>query len=259
MSKYDNVEPKEKWEFDESVADCFENMLERSIPQYSVMRSSVANLVYDMIKGQDVVKNTFSVLDIGCSDGLMLDTLLKRFGAVSTAVLDSTDYAVAKDGRFYGIDISQPMLIKAKHRLLDDVISHRVSINYCDLRTDFPDGVFDVITSILTIQFTPIEYRQHIIQNVYNHLSNKNGCFIMVEKVLGNTDRLNQLFVKNYYSEKEKNGYSPEQIDRKRLSLEGVLVPVTNDWNIDLLKQAGFKEVDVFWRWMNFVGYIAVK
>ena len=81
----------------------------------------------------------------------------------------------------------------------------------------------------------------------------------MVEKVLGNTSELNSLFVKNYYDMKLQNGYSQEQIDRKRLSLEGVLVPVTNDWNIDLLKQAGFRQVDVFWRWMNFVGYIAIK
>lgn len=81
----------------------------------------------------------------------------------------------------------------------------------------------------------------------------------MVEKVLGNSDKLNKLFIKSYYDMKKNNGYSTEQIERKRLSLEGVLVPVTNDWNVALLKQAGFREVDVFWRWMNFVGYIAIK
>ena len=58
---------------------------------------------------------------------------------------------------------------------------------------------------------------------------------------------------------KKQNGYTEEQIERKRLSLEGVLVPVTSDWNIDLLKQAGFRQVDIFWKWMNFVGYIAFK
>ena len=260
MSNYDNVEPKEKWTFDSSVANCFENMLERSIPQYSVMRTSVANLVYDMIVNQDIKKSVYTILDIGCSDGLMLETLIKKFSDCDTPndkILD--DYDSVNSGRFVGIDVSEAMLVKAKHRLLEDVISHKARIEYCDLRTNFPDGIFDAITSILTIQFTPIEYRQHIIQNVYNSLSNKNGVFIMVEKVLGNTDRLNQLFVKNYYDMKSANDYSHEQIERKRLSLEGVLVPVTNDWNIDLLKQAGFREVDVFWRWMNFVGYIAIK
>ena len=259
MNNYDNVEPKEKWEFDEHVADCFENMLERSIPQYSVMRDSVANLVYDMIVNQNITKGVYNILDIGCSDGLMLETLMKKFSEYDNLTENSNEYENINCGTFVGVDVSEPMIIRAKHRLLDDVISHRAKIEYCDLRTDFPEGVFDAITSILTIQFTPIEYRQHIIQNVYNSLSGKNGTFIMVEKVLGNTDRLNQLFVKNYYDMKSANDYSQEQIERKRLSLEGVLVPVTNDWNIDLLKQAGFREVDVFWRWMNFVGYIAIK
>ena len=239
----DNVAPKDKWEFDKDVAECFENMLERSIPQYDVMRESVAMLAYSMVYN-DIRKETFSVLDIGCSDGLMIEKLRNVFDNF---------------GHYTGIDISEPMLKKAKYRFLDDIIDNNIEIKNCDLRTDFPSGYFDVITSVLSIQFTPIEYRQQIIQNVYNHLSGKNSCFIMVEKVLGNSARLNKIFVDNYYGMKRKNGYTQEQIDRKRLSLEGVLVPVTNDWNIELLKQAGFKEIDVFWRWMNFVGYIAIK
>lgn len=233
-----------KWEFDEKVTDCFENMLERSIPQYEIMRSSVADLAHEVIRTSG--KNTISLLDIGCSDGIMIEHLVARF----------LDYRNAK---FVGIDISEPMLTKAKHRLLDEVISHKVQIGKCDLRESYPSGVYDIVTSILSIQFTPIEHRQNILSNIYESLSDKDGCLIMVEKVLGNTGKLNKLFVKNYYDMKKSNGYTEEQIERKRLSLEGVLVPVTNDWNIDLLKQAGFKHVDVFWRWMNFVGYIAIK
>lgn len=243
MSEIDNVVPKEKWEFDENVAGCFENMLERSIPQYNVMRESVASLTYDMINA-DFIKETFRILDIGCSDGLMIERLLNKFD---------------NKGLYVGCDVSEPMLKKAKYKFLEQIINGQITIMNCDLRTNFPDGMFDVVTSILSLQFIPIEYRQHIIQKIYDRLSLKNGCFIMVEKVLGNTDQLNKLFVKNYYDMKRSNGYSQEQIDRKRLSLEGVLVPVTSDWNIELLKQAGFRQVDVFWRWMNFVGYIAIK
>lgn len=240
----DNVMPEGKWTFDEAVTDCFEDMLSRSIPQYDVMRESTANLVHDIIKNPKCKKETFNILDIGCSDGLMIEKLMSKFNG---------------DGYYTGVDISEPMLKKAKYRFLDDIISGKIKIENCDLRTDYPRGIYDVVTSILSIQFTPIEYRQHIIQNIYNSLSNSNGCFIMVEKVLGNTDNINKLFVKNYYDMKKQNGYTEEQIERKRLSLEGVLVPVTSDWNVDLLKQAGFRQVDVFWKWMNFVGYIAIK
>ena len=246
MNNYDEVNPEGKWEFDEIVADCFDNMLERSIPQYNIMRESCSNLVFDMIC--ESKKQSFTILDVGCSNGIMLYEIMSKFK-------DAGNY----NGKYVGVDISEPMLQKAKFKFLDDIIENRVSILNCDLRNSFPSGVYDVITSVLSIQFTPIEYRQHIIQNIYNNLSASNGCFIMVEKVLGNTDRLNKIFVKNYYDMKRNNGYSQEQIDRKRLSLEGVLVPVTNDWNIQLLKSAGFREIDVFWRWMNFVGYIAIK
>lgn len=240
----DNVVPEGKWQFDDKVTECFEDMLSRSIPQYEVMREASVNLIYDVIKKPNCKKETFNILDIGCSDGLMIERLMKKFD---------------NDGYYTGIDVSEPMLKKAKYRFLDDIISGKVKISNCDLRTSYPSGVYDIVTSILSIQFTPIEYRQHIIQSIYNSLSSANGCFIMVEKVLGNTDNINKLFVKNYYDMKRQNGYTEEQIERKRLSLEGVLVPVTNDWNMDLLKQAGFRQVDVFWKWMNFVGYIAFK
>lgn len=240
----DSVMPDGKWEFDEKVTDCFEDMLSRSIPQYDLMRESSANLVYDVIKNSKCKKETFNILDIGCSDGLMIKKLMNKFNG---------------EGYYTGVDISEPMLKKAKYRFLDDIINRKVKIENCDLRTDYPSGIYDAVTSILSVQFTPIEYRQHIIQNIYNSLSPTNGCFIMVEKVLGNTDGINKLFVKNYYDMKKQNGYTEEQIERKRLSLEGVLVPVTSDWNVDLLKQAGFRQIDVFWKWMNFVGYIAFK
>lgn len=247
MSKVDNVVPGDKWEFDESVSECFEDMLSRSIPQYEVMRNAVVTLI-----GKNIKHAGFILLDIGCSDGLMLDRLVSAFE-------NDSEYVTLSNGRFVGIDVSEPMLKKCKDRFKD---YDNVYIRNCNICTEFPYIIggdnYDAITSVLSIQFTPIEYRQKIIQNIYDNLR-EDGVFIMVEKVLGNTAKLNEIFVDSYYDMKRSNGYSQEQIDRKRLSLEGVLVPMTSDWNADLLKQAGFRQVDVFWRWMNFVGYIAIK
>lgn len=224
-----------KWEFNESVTDCFEDMLERSIPQYSVMRQSMIDLIGQQYKHDDY----FELLDVGCSNGLNIQYIRDNF--------ESCDVL--------GVDCSVSMLCDAGIRFSND---NFVKCIYMDLREKFPQGTFNVVTSILSIMFTPINYRQQIIQSVYNSLSD-GGMFIMVEKVLGESAYLNDMQINIYHNMKKQNGYTQEQVDRKKLALEGVQVPVTNSWNIELLKQAGFRQVDVFWRWMNFVGYIAIK
>ena len=82
---------------------------------------------------------------------------------------------------------------------------------------------------------------------------------LRVAKTAGSPADIDAVMVDSYYELKAHNGYSQEQIERKRLSLEGVLVPVTAAWNEEMLRRTGFAEVDCFWRWMNFAGWIAVK
>ena len=237
----DNLIQKEntKWAFDSDVTNCFDDMLSRSIPQYDVMRKCVVDLSRIYLKD----KEKFDRLDVGCSNGRTIKNMI-----------DNIDVKGIK-GNYTGIDVSEPMLEKARELFKSN---HNVYIRNCDLRTDYPNGSYDIITCILSLMFTPIEYRQNIVQNMYDSL-NHGGCLFLVEKVLGNSSQISDMFIENYYDMKRENGYSQEQIDRKRLSLEGVQVCVTSDWNIELLKQAGFRKVDVFWRWCNFMGVIAIK
>jgi tRNA (cmo5U34)-methyltransferase len=111
---------------------------------------------------------------------------------------------------------------------------------------------------VLTLQFTPIDYRQRILHDVFRHTV-PGGALILVEKILGASTGLGAMMIDLYHAHKTGNGYSVEEVERKRLALEGVLVPVTARWNEELLSGAGFDEVDCFWRWMNFCGWVAVK
>ncbi|PYM55060.1 MAG: hypothetical protein DMD77_21150 [Candidatus Rokuibacteriota bacterium] len=133
-----------------------------------------------------------------------------------------------------------------------------VQILDLDLRQGFPRVSASVILSVLTIQFTPIEHRLRILEDIHAALL-PGGAFIFVEKVIGATAALDRDFVALYHEFKRAGGYTSEEIERKRLSLEGVLVPVTARWNEELLKTAGFRHTDCFWRWMNFAGWIAIK
>jgi tRNA (cmo5U34)-methyltransferase len=77
--------------------------------------------------------------------------------------------------------------------------------------------------------------------------------------VLGATAEIDEAFVDLFLEIKRQNGYSQGEIDRKRMSLEGVLVPVTARWNEELLREEGFASVDCFWRHLNFAGWVAIK
>jgi len=233
----DEITATGKWEFDDDVTKAFDDMLKRSIPQYDIMRKAVFDI------GCKFVKQGTDIVDLGTSRGESVDALIKKFGAWN---------------RFHLVDRSPAMLTILKDRYKGYIESGVVNVRDTDLRSDFPSVRASLVQSVLTIQFIPIEYRQRIIQSIYNSL-NPGGAFIIVEKLLGNTSDLNDLMVNLYYNLKRENKYTDDQIERKRLSLEGVLVPVTARWNEELLSQAGFREVDCFWRWMNFAAWVAVR
>ncbi len=226
-----------RWQFDGSVTDVFDNMLARSIPQYAVMREAVFEL------GAKFVKPHTSIVDLGCSRGEALAPFVRQFGARN---------------RFVGVEVSPPMLAAVRERFAGMVDAGIVDIRDLDLRTAYPPEKASVTLAVLTVQFTPIEYRHRIVRSVFEHTL-PGGAFILVEKVLASTSQLDELFVERYYAVKAGNGYTNEQIERKRLALEGVLVPVTARWNEDLLRDAGFRHIECFWRWLNFAGWIAVK
>ena len=229
--------PGEKWEFDESVTTVFDDMLARSIPQYEVMRRAVTDV------GCQFVKPSTDVVDLGCSRGEALAPLVQKFGAYN---------------RFVGVEVSPPMLAAVRARFKGLIEAGVVDIREMDLRREYPPAQASLTLSVLTLQFTPIEYRQRIVQNVFDH-TRPGGAFVMVEKVIGATADIDDIMVRLYLGMKGERGYSREEIERKRLALEGVLVPVTAKWNEELLRAAGFREIDCFWRWMNFAAWIAVR
>lgn len=233
----DHVLPEGKWSFDSEVTDVFEEMLRRSIPQYEVMRNAVTELASRFAQ-----KNT-AIVDLGCSRGDAIAPLVDRLSTFN---------------RFVGVEISQPMIEVARERFHAHIDQGVVSILNMDLRQQFPLERASVILAVLCLQFTPIEHRLRIIKDAFNALV-PGGAFILVEKVLGASADLDALLVDLYYGMKRQNGYSQEEIDRKRMSLEGVLVPVTASWNEQLLGMSGFGELDCFWRYLNFAGWIAVK
>jgi len=231
MTFRDHTLPEGKWEFNHAVTEVFYEMLERSIPDYEGMRDTTTELAVKFAQpGTHIV-------DLGCSRG---------------AALKPIHDVLERDVYYTGIEVSPPMLAAAITEIpFADIFD-------TDLRHDYPAVDASVVLSVLTLQFIPIEYRQKIVSQVYNSLR-PGGVFLLVEKILGRDSVTNELFIETYLDRKGANGYSQEEINRKRESLEGVLVPVTGLWNEDLLKLAGFSHVECYWRHLNFAAWIGIK
>lgn len=235
----DHVLAEGKWKFDAQVTDAFDDMLARSIPAYNIMRELTTKLALAYIKpGTDV-------LDLGCSRGAALAPLVEHTPKLPI-------------NRFVGVDVSEPMLSASRSRFADEIRMGKVVIEDFDLRHGYPSVAASVTLAVLTVQFTPIEYRQRIIEDMYHHTV-QGGAVLFVEKVLGDGPQLHDVMDAEYLNFKSKSGYSEEEILRKKASLEGVLVSLTAHHNEELLRRAGFRYVDCYYRWLNFAGWIAVR
>lgn len=232
----DNVTPKGKWEFDSEVAKCFADMLERSIPDYKGMRS----LVYEM--GEKYVRPGTWLVDVGCSTGLATEPFYNAHG---------------DDLNYYLCDNSLDMLAECADKFRKSMENGHVTFSNADFwNTNMPENT-SLCLSILSMQFIPTTYRQSMINTVYNRLV-QGGAFIFVEKIIGG-ERMDDTLVDLYYQMKRANGYTDEKIMEKRKSLENVLSPLKAEWNEDMLHEAGFEKVNMFWRCLNFCGWVAVK
>lgn len=238
MATRDETQPGERWEFDQDVADAFDDMLGRSIPQYAEMRRIVLDV------GAAFVRPGSAVVDLGCSRGEALAGFVEKF---------------ATSCSYVGVEVSPPMA-EAAVRRFEEAVGAGVDVRILgwDLRDRYPSEVASLTLAVLTVQFVPIEHRLRLLRKAYEH-TRPGGAFIMVEKVLGATADVDEVLVDVYYQRKLEAGYSQEAIDRKRLSLEGVLVPVTARMNEELLSGVGFRQVDCIWRSLNFAAWLAIR
>ncbi len=222
--------------FDRNTALVFDDMLNRSVPFYSEIQRMMAEIATDF------AADGTNIYDLGCST---CTTFLH---------LQHLD----KDVTFIGMDASAEMLGQARHNLTQ----HRFCRPYRLLQQDFEQPFTvenaSVVIVSLTLQFIRPLRRGTFMQTVFRGL-NENGCLLLVEKVLGAHSTLNRLFIKYYYDLKKRNGYSQLEIAQKREALENVLIPYRVEENEELLRWAGARSVEVFFKWYNFCGMLALK
>ena len=224
---------QKQFEFDEEVANVFDDMLNRSVPFYKENLNLQINILKKFLKEND------KVIDLGSSTGTFLIELSKKI----------------KNLNLLGIDNSPAMVQKAKLK------AKAFGSNAKFIEADFLEYDLSNSKAIIanyTIQFVRPLKREKLIQKIYNSLQN-DGIFLMSEKLITENKKLNKIMIDLYYDFKKEMGYSEYEIAQKREALENVLIPYTMNENLQMLQNAGFKDVEIIFRWNNFATFIAFK
>ena len=223
-----------KFEFDEAVASVFDDMLSRSVPFYDEVRKLIIALILsEQEKGK-------KVLDLGSSTAKFLLDLHSKMEVKM---------------QLKGLDNSQAMLDRAEQKC--QAFGAGIDLELADMLSyDYRDE--DIIVANYTLQFIRPMQRVELVKKLYNAL-NDDGMFIFSEKVVFADKKLDKDLIDIYYAYKKEQGYSEYEIAQKREALENVLIPFTIAENIQMCKDAGFKNVDTIFQWSNFVTFVSKK
>jgi tRNA (cmo5U34)-methyltransferase len=225
------------FDFGKDTAKVFDDMLDRSVPFYTEIQRMIGEIAADF-----AVPDT-NLYDLGCST---CNTFIQ------------IDSIIPEGVNFIGTDASEAMLVKAKEKMAECIITHPCELICSDLNKDVNIENASVVIMNLVLQFVRPLHRTRVVQKIVSGI-NKDGCLILVEKVLSPDSTINRLFIKYYYEMKKRNGYSEMEIAQKREALENVLIPYHYLENRDLLVECGFRHCEMFFRWYNFCGMVAIR
>ena len=212
-------------------------MLGRSVPMYQECQSLAVHW------GSRFAKANTSVYDLGCSTGTLLLKLAQSIDKNKGIAL-------------HGVDNSPAMLEKSREVLKQSPIP-------CELfESDLNQGISiknaSVVMMNYTLQFVLPENRIALLKNIFEGLI-PGGSLVLIEKIKSDIPALNETFIDFHHQFKRDRDYSDLEISRKREALENVLIPWTVEENQSLIKKAGFHTVDLFFKWNNFAGFIALN
>ncbi len=227
----------EDFNFNEQVAEVFDDMLSRSVPFYPVVIDSIAELV------RRKVPLGSRVYDLGCSTGTTLLELSRRLADMEL--------------HFIGIDNAPAMIEKARRKVEMYSKSSVIQFVEDDITTSLTADA-DVIICNYTMQFIRPLARPKFVRQIYDSLP-VGGLFFASEKIINHDKKLNRAYIDIYHQFKKRQGYSELEISSKREALENVLVPFSIQENADLIRQAGFSGVETFFQWFNYASFVAVK
>lgn len=239
-SEKDNIFQTGEWpkpfQFNEDVARVFDDMVSRSVPLYHEVLIAAAHWA------RRYYQPSTRLIDVGCSTG----TFLELIGRV-----------LAEPAHLVGIDNSEAMLQKASDKLQSLQERHEINL-LCRNAAECSFENCSVVVMNYTLQFLNLSDRCRLISSIFRGLV-PGGLLFFSEKVRSASPQFQETITHHYEAFKETNGYAQTEIERKKEALEHVLVPLTAQEQLQMLEDAGFKQIDTLIKLHNFTTFVAQR
>lgn len=223
----------ETWSFAEAITQ-FDEHIQTSVPNCQEQRQYIASLSRFFLHHQA------KICEIGVSTGELAKVVLAS--------------VPERPISYVGIDVEPEMIAQAQRKLAADLRFSCFEGN----ALDYPFEDLSLILSYYTLQFIPLAERYQLIQRIYEALR-PGAAFILYEKTHGDTPQLQDMLTQLYFDFKSQQGYKPEAILNKAISLRGVSMPLSLEQNRQYLLKCGFQSVEIIYRAYCFAGYLAIK
>jgi tRNA (cmo5U34)-methyltransferase len=182
--------------------------------------------------------NSVEILDLGAGTGILSYHIYQKYNYAKCTL----------------VDISEEMLNIARQRF-----KNLSNINYMVtdyVKCDFQNK-YDAVVSALSIHHLTDADKQKVFNKVYDVLK-EGGIFVNADQVLGTCEDTEEINRKNWIKRIEGSPLSAEEKNSayKRMELDKMSAL---DKNIEMLKNSGFRKVEVFYKYYNFAVIYASK
>jgi len=233
------ISQAEDFVFDERVVKVFPDMINRSVPGYSLVVPMIGLLA------RQYAQPDTNMYDLGCS-----------LGAVSLAMRAAVR---AEGARIIAVDNSLEMIREMQKKLEDG--SESPALPIVPVHQDILETRIEhasVVVLNFTLQFVAQEKRLELLSGIAAGLK-PGGVLLLSEKIRFEDPLEQELQTTWHHDFKRAQGYSDLEIARKRDALENVMKPDLVQQHEERLAQAGFSRVYQWFQGLNFVSMIAFR
>lgn len=236
-SIYASEQQVKDFSFDQNVVEVFPDMIQRSVPGYATIVSTMGKLA-----GEYAQPNS-NLYDLGCSLGAVTLSMRRNIKTDSCHI--------------FAVDNSQAMVERCKVHLQGFRSDVPVTVTLSDINElDIQNA--SVVAMNFTLQFIAQAQRQAVLEKIYANLK-PGGVLLLSEKIKAEDEQCDNLLIDLHHDFKRYNGYSELEISQKRTAIENVMRPDTLSTHTRRLSDIGFRQTQVWYQCFNFCSMVAIK